>query len=205
MEKYQLPEGGSAGQSSIGLQIYIWDKYKASQQAEEEDKFVYLVPVTNEPPELGGEPDTIEITEADSPVRQYVSDRPDSPSVPFEYNMSSDGYNYMRVKNAISATNAKVFCMLLPLGTAVLIKGTATNWLSGGNPVHGSFSIAQGDESIVIPNLTTTFSEAGVADKTVEWLGSTSGAGTNSLSDLIAFDSMPAGRETDAVKEVLGE
>jgi len=205
MEKYQLPTGGAAGQSSIGLQIYVWDTaYQADATSETtEAKFVYLVPVTSDPPELGSAPDTIEITEADSPVRQYVSDRPDSPAVEFEYNMSSDGYNYERVKSAVSATTAKIYCILLPLGSAFLLKATGSTWMAGGNPVHGALSLAQGDKAIFVKNLTTTFGDAGIDTEIIEWLGEDNVAGTDSLSDIVAFDSMPTGRETDAVKAVL--
>ena len=204
MNKYTPPENNSAGQSSIGMQMYVWDtEYTASATAEEEAKFVYLVPITNDPPEMGSAPDTIEITEADSPVKQYVSDRPDSPSLEFEYNFNTDGYNYDRVKSALSATQSKVYLMLLPLGSAFMIKATGNTWLAGGNPIHGAFNLTQSEEELFIPNLSTTFSDAGIATKTLEWLGSTYGVGTNTLADLIALDSMPAGRETDAVKAIL--
>ena len=194
MDKYVLQE--SAGQSSIGLQVYAFDTT--------ENKFGYLVPITSDPPEMGATPDTIEITEADSPVRQYVADRPDSPSLEFEYNFNSNGYNYNRVKANISATNAKVYCLLLPLGSAFLIKATGSTWMTGGNPIRGAFNLTQAEEAIFIANLTDTFTTLGVATKTLEWLGSTAGVGTNSLKDIIDFTTMPAGRETDAVKEATG-
>lgn len=194
MEKYKLQE--SAGQSSIGLQVYVWDKYGDSP---EEDKFVYLVPVTSDPPEMGSAPDTIEITEADSKVRQYVSDRPDSPSLEFEYNFNSNGYNFNRVKGAISATNAKVYCLLLPLGSAFLIKATGSTWMSGGNPIHGAFNLTQAEEAIFVANLNDTFSTLKIEDEIVAWLGDS--VKGKSLKEIIALDSMPTGRETEAVEE----
>lgn len=196
MEQYKIPNNGSEGQSSIGLQVYVFDTT--------ENTFGYLVPVTSDPPEMGSTPDTIEITEADSPVRQYVSDRPDSPSLEFEYNFNANGYNYTRVKANISATNAKVYCLLLPLGSAFLIKATGSTWMTGGNPIRGAFNLTQAEEAIFIANLTDTFTDLGVATKTLEWLGSEAGVGTNALKDIIDFTTMPSGRETEAVKEAKG-
>jgi hypothetical protein len=195
MEKYV--EQDAAGQSSIGLQIYVWDKFKAEEDDTEKDQFVYLVPTTSDPPEMGSAPDTIEITEADSPVKQYVSDRPDSPAVELEYNMNSNGYNYIRVKGAISATQSKIYCLLLPLGSAFIIKATGTTWMSGGNPVKGTVSLTQAAESIFVPSLKGTFDED-TQTKLTEWLKVEKSTLTT-LADLIAFDSMPVGRETDAV------
>ena len=194
MENYVLQE--SAGQSSIGLQVYAFDTT--------DNQFRYLVPITSDPPEMGATPDTIEITEADSPVRQYVADRPDSPSLEFEYNFNSNGYNYNRVKENISATNAKVYCLLLPLGSAFLIKATGSTWMTGGNPIRGAFNLTQAEEAIFIANLTDNFTVLGVSDRTLAWLGSEAGKGDNALKDIIDFTSMPSGRETEAVKEAKG-
>lgn len=209
MNKYELQE--SAGQSSIGLQVYVWDEeYKASSSAETaESKFVYLVPVTSDPPEMGSAPDTIEITEADSPVRQYVADRPDSPSLEFEYNFNTNGYNYNRVKQGTSATTAKIYCLLLPLGSAFLIKATGSTWMTGGNPIRGAFNLTQAEEAIFVSNLTSTFATLETAGeltlaKIQDWLGDDV-IGSMALKDIIALDSMPTGRETDAVKEVTSE
>lgn len=194
MDKYEVQ--ASAGQSSIGLQVYAFDTT--------DNKFRYLVPITSDPPEMGATPDTIEITEADSPVRQYVADRPDSPSLEFEYNFNSNGYNYNRVKANISATNAKVYCLLLPLGSAFLIKATGSTWMTGGNPIRGAFNLTQAEEAIFIADLKSTFTTLGVADRTTDWLGSSAGVGSNTLKDIIDFTSMPSGRETEAVKEATG-
>lgn len=203
MDKYVSET--SVGQSSIGLQIYLFDKegYEGSHQNE----FRYLVPIVGDPPELGGTPDTIEITEADSKVKQYVNDRTDSPAIEFNYNFDANGHNYQRVRDNVSATEGNLFALLLPLGSFFILKGTGSTWLAGGNPIQATLSIAQSEEALFIESLDTT--TADLTDSELaqlnSWLGLSLTSGSTKVSSVIDFTSMPSGRETDAVKEQLAD
>lgn len=193
----------SVGQSSIGLQIYVFDKegYESSHQNE----FRYLVPIVGDPPELGGAPDTIEITEADSKVKQYVNDRTDSPAIEFNYNFDANGHNYQRVKDNVSATEGNIFALLLPLGSFFILKGTGSTWLAGGNPIQATLSIAQSEEALFIESLETTTADLTASElaQLNSWLGLSLTSGSTKVSSIIDFTSMPSGRETDAVKAQL--
>lgn len=206
MDKYVSET--SLGQSSIGLQIYLFDKTGYSSGSDKkENTFRYLVPIVGDPPELGGTPDTIEITEADSPVKQYVNDRTDSPSIEFNYNFDANGHNYDRVRDNVSATEGNIFALLLPLGSFFLIKGTGSTWLAGGNPIQATLSIAQSEEALFIPSLDTKTSDLTATElsKLNSWLGTSLTSGETKVSSLIDFTSMPSGRETDAVKKQISE
>lgn len=201
MEKY-ISET-SVGQSSIGLQIYLFDKegYDGSHQNE----FRYLVPIVGDPPELGGTPDTIEITEADSKVKQYVNDRTDSPAIEFNYNFDANGHNYQRVRDNVSSTEGNLFALLLPLGSFFILKGTGSTWLAGGNPIQATLSIAQSEEALFIESLDTTTADLTASElaQLNSWLGLSLTSGSTKVSSVIDFTSMPSGRETDAVKAQL--
>ena len=203
MDKYVSET--SVGQSSIGLQIYLFDKvgYGGSHQNE----FRYLVPIVGDPPELGGTPDTIEITEADSKVKQYVNDRTDSPAIEFNYNFDANGHNYQRVRDNVSATEGNLFALLLPLGSFFILKGTGSTWLAGGNPIQATLSIAQSEEALFIESLDTTTADLTASElaQLNSWLGLSLTSGSTKVSSVIDFTSMPSGRETDAVKEQLAD
>lgn len=203
MDKYVSET--SVGQSSIGLQIYLFDKegYEGGHQNE----FRYLVPIVGDPPELGGTPDTIEITEADSKVKQYVNDRTDSPAIEFNYNFDANGHNYQRVRDNVSATEGNLFALLLPLGSFFILKGTGSTWLAGGNPIQATLSIAQSEEALFIESLDTTTADLTASElaQLNSWLGLSLTSGSTKVSSVIDFTSMPAGRETDAVKEQLAD
>lgn len=178
-------------QSSIGFQIFYWN--------DTDNKFNYLVPVTSDPPAMGSAPATIETTEADSKVRTYVADRPDQPAVELEYNFDSNAHNYNRVKSQVSATVAKPYLFLLPLGTGFVVKGTGATWLAGGNPVHGAVSIAQSEEALCINNLDDAITDTNVVTTLNTWLGSgTVTSGTTTLKSLIDLTTVPTARKTDA-------
>lgn len=198
MESYRDAQQTNIAQSSIGFQVYVWDT------SLETAKFNYLVPVVGDPPEMGGEPSTIETTEADSPVKTYVSDRPDSPSITFNYNFDENGNNYLRVKSNISSSTAHIYLMLLPLGSAFIVKGTGATWMAGGNPIQGAFSLSQAEEAIFVPNLDKSLPEDTVTAINA-MLGSGTVTSTSKLKDIIALNSMPVGRETDAVKKALAD
>ena len=203
MDKYVSET--SVGQSSIGLQIYLFDKegYEGGHQNE----FRYLVPIVGDPPELGGTPDTIEITEADSKVKQYVNDRTDSPAIEFNYNFDANGHNYQRVRDNVSATEGNLFALLLPLGSFFILKGTGSTWLAGGNPIQATLSIAQSEEALFIESLDTTTADLTASElaQLNSWLGLSLTSGSTKVSSVIDFTSMPSGRETDAVKEQLAD
>lgn len=193
MAKYTQQD--NIAQSSIGFQVYSWNTT--------DKKFEYLVPIVGDPPTMGGEPSTIETTEADSKVKTYVSDRQDSPSFTLNYNFDENGNNYLRAKSAISSSTSRPFLMLLPLGSAFMVKATGATWLEGGNPVQGAISFAQAEEAIFVQDLTTTFTADQVAAINA-WLGADTVTTAKALKDIIDFTSMPAGRETDAVKAATG-
>ena len=202
MSKYT--QQTNIAQSSIGFQIYAWQDPATDTGGFANGAFEYLVPIVGDPQALGGEPSTIETTEADSKVRTYVSDRPDSVSVTFQYNFDDNGNNYLRAKEAISNTTARVFLMLLPLGSAFMIKATGATWLEGGNPVQGSISFTQAEEAIFIKNLTSNFTADEVA-LINNWLGDSTVDTSDNLTSIIDFTTMPVGRETEAVKNATTE
>lgn len=76
-------------------------------------------------PASGAEGGTIEVTELDSPTKQYIDDRVDTPSQDYTYNRTAE--KYAKVK---SICDGKVheFLTVFSDGTGTYCKGTAQTW-----------------------------------------------------------------------------
>jgi len=93
-----------------------------------EEKFEKLVSVTSTP-DTGGAPSQIEVTELDSQYKQYVSDRPDTPSFEFEFNHTEA--NYAAVKAYVNLTEPKEFLIVYQDGSGERFTGTGDAWIKG--------------------------------------------------------------------------
>lgn len=171
----------AVAQSSIGLQIFSWDK--------ESTKFKYLVPITGDLPPMGAAPATIECTEADSPVKQYISDRADNPSMELSYNYLAEYEE--KIKKVLSPITPSNFAILLPLGTVFVLEATGDTWLDGGSPIQGKLTLIQGREAIRINNKSNTITEEQVSQLAEIGITATS---SQKFEALIDWDSIPAGK-----------
>lgn len=99
-----------------------------------DDKFEKLVSVTSVP-DTGGAPAQIEVTEMDSPYKQYVSDRPDTPTFEFEFNHTEAKYS--AVKAYVSLTEPKEFLIVYQDGSGERFTGTGDAWIKGYTPGSG--------------------------------------------------------------------
>ena len=108
----------------------------------ESNKYSKLVSVTSVP-DTGSAPGTIEVTELDSAVKQYISDRPDTPSYEFEANYTKE--NYATVTAGISLTDEKDYLIVYQDGSGEKFTGTGAAWKKGvtaGNAVKIGLSFA---------------------------------------------------------------
>lgn len=106
------------------------------------DKYTKLVSVTSVP-DTGSAPGTIEVTELDSAAKQYISDRPDTPSYEFEANYTKQ--NYATVTAGISLTEAKDYLIVYQDGSGEKFTGTGATWkksVTAGNAVKIGLSFA---------------------------------------------------------------
>ena len=76
-------------------------------------------------PASGAEGGTIEVTELDSPIKQYISDRVDTPAQDFTYNRTAEKYE--KVLTYCDGAEHE-FLVKLSDGTGTYIKGTAQTW-----------------------------------------------------------------------------
>ena len=76
-------------------------------------------------PASGSEGGTIEVTELDSKVKQYIEDRMDLPSQDFTYNRTSEKFEAVK---EICDGEAHEFLIYFSDGTGTYIKGTAQTW-----------------------------------------------------------------------------
>lgn len=83
-----------------------------------------LVPI-KDVPDSGAEGGTIEVTELDSPIKQYVEDRKDTPSQDFLYNRTAEKYEAVK---AVCNGSVQEFLVVMSDGTGTYIKGTAQTW-----------------------------------------------------------------------------
>lgn len=107
-----------------------------------ENKYAKLVSVTSVP-DTGSAPSTIEVTELDSAVKQYISDRPDTPSYEFEANYTKE--NYATITAGISLTEEKEYLIVYQDGSGEKFTGTGAAWkkgVSAGNAVKIGLSFA---------------------------------------------------------------
>ena len=171
----------AVAQSSIGLQVFSWDS--------ESTKFKYLVPITGDLPPMGSAPATIECTEADSPVKQYIADRADNPAIELSYNYLAEYED--AIKKVLNPTTPHNFMILLPLGTGIIFEATGDTWLDGGSPIQGKISFIQGRQSIKINNKSEVFTQDQVGLLAV--IGITA-LTSQKLEAMIDWDSIPAGK-----------
>lgn len=105
------------------------------------DKFKYLVPV-RAVPATHSAPGTIEVTEMDSPVKQYIADRPDVPVYEFDYNYTKE--KYAAVKAKADGKTEHEFLITYGDKSGVKFKGTGFTWrdaVSTGGEIKGKLSI----------------------------------------------------------------
>ena len=76
-------------------------------------------------PASGSAGGTIEVTELDSPIKQYISDRVDTPEQDFTYNRTAEKYEAVK---AICDGNVHEFLVVFSDGTGTYIQGTAQTW-----------------------------------------------------------------------------
>ena len=76
-------------------------------------------------PASGAEGGTIEVTELDSPVKQYIEDRMDLPAQDFTYNKKKKKYEAVK---EICDGEVHEFLIKFSDGTGTYIKGTAQTW-----------------------------------------------------------------------------
>lgn len=76
-------------------------------------------------PASGSEGGTIEVTELDSPVKQYIEDRMDLPAQDFTYNRTAEKYEAVK---EICDGEVHEFLVKFSDGTGTYIKGTAQTW-----------------------------------------------------------------------------
>lgn len=76
-------------------------------------------------PASGSEGGTIEVTELDSPVKQYIEDRMDLPAQDFTYNRTAEKYEAVK---EVCDGEAHEFLVKFSDGTGTYIKGTAQTW-----------------------------------------------------------------------------
>jgi len=107
-----------------------------------DNKYSKLISITSAPA-TGAAPSTIDVTELDSPVKQYISDRPDTPSYEFESNYLKESYELLKEK--ISLTDAKDYLIVYQDGSGEIFSGTGDIWkkeLSAVNAVKIGISFA---------------------------------------------------------------
>lgn len=119
--------------SDVGTGLYI----KGA-----EEKYTKLVSITSAPA-TGSAPSPIEVTELDSPVKQYISDRPDTPSYEFEANYLKETYENLQTK--VSLTETKDYLIVYQDGSGEKFSATGAVWkkeVSAGNAVKIGISFA---------------------------------------------------------------
>lgn len=89
-----------------------------------ETKYEKLISIKSVPAS-GAEGGTIEVTELDSRVKQYIDDRVDTPAQDFTYNRTEE--KYKAVKD-ICDGQVHEFLVKFQDGTGTYIKGTAQTW-----------------------------------------------------------------------------
>ena len=105
-------------------------------------KFEYLVPVRSIPA-TGGSPSQIEVTEMDSPIKQFILDRQDTPAYEFDYNYTKN--NYAKCKESFDGKTEKEFLITYSDKSGVRFSGTGATWrdsVSVGGEIKGKISVA---------------------------------------------------------------
>lgn len=102
-------------------------------------KFKYLVPV-RAVPATHSAPGTIEVTEMDSPIKQYIADRPDVPAYEFDYNYTAAKYGAVKAQ----CGKENEFLVTYADKSGVKFKGTGATWrdaVSPGSEVKGKLTV----------------------------------------------------------------
>lgn len=105
-------------------------------------KFEYLVPVRSIPA-TGGSPSQIEVTEMDSPIKQFILDRQDTPAYEFDYNYTKN--NYAKCKESFDGKTENEFLITYSDKSGVRFSGTGATWrdsVSVGGEIKGKISVA---------------------------------------------------------------
>lgn len=105
-------------------------------------KFEYLVPVRSIPA-TGGSPSQIEVTEMDSPIKQFILDRQDTPAYEFDYNYTKN--NYAKCKESFDGKTENEFLITYSDKSGVRFSGTGATWrdsVSVGSEIKGKISVA---------------------------------------------------------------
>lgn len=108
----------------------------------ETQKFEYLVPVRSIPA-TGGSPSQIEVTEMDSPIKQFILDRQDTPAYEFDYNYTKD--NYAKCKEVFDGKTENEFLITYSDKSGVRFSGTGATWrdaVSVGGEIKAKISVA---------------------------------------------------------------
>lgn len=119
--------------SDVGTGLYI----KGA-----EEKYTKLVAIISAPA-TGSAPSTIDVTTLESPVKQYISDRPDTPSYEFEANYTKENYESLTTK--ISLTETKDYLIVYQDNSGEKFSATGAIWkkeVSAGNAVKIGISFA---------------------------------------------------------------
>lgn len=120
--------------SDKGCQLWAWN--------ETAGKYKYLVPV-RAVPATGAAPSTIEVTEMDSPRKQYIFDRDDTSTMEFDYNYTAD--KYAACKAVLDGVTENKFLVTYPDGSGVKFEGAGKTWrdaVSTGGEIVGKISVA---------------------------------------------------------------
>ena len=110
----QLIRAGEVAISDVGTKLY----------AKNGEKYSILVSIKSVPAS-GAEGGTIEVTELDSAIKQYIADRKDTPAQDFTYNRTAEKYEAVK---AVCDGTAKEFLVVFSDGTGTYIKGEAQTW-----------------------------------------------------------------------------
>lgn len=140
-----MPNFTTVAVSDLGTKLY-----KESATA---GKYEQLVPVTAAPA-TGGAGATIDVTELDSSVKQYISDREETPAYEFDFNATKE--KFAVVKAMCTGTKQK-FMLEYGDGDGMLFEGIATCWidsLSAGNAKKGKLSVAVESKTYVADTAT---------------------------------------------------
>ena len=106
------------------------------------EKYTKLVSITSAPATCSA-PSTIDVPQLDSPVKQYISDRPDTPSYEFEANYTKENYEALSTK--ISLTETKEYLIVYQDGSGEKFSATGAFWkkeVSAGSAVKIGIAFA---------------------------------------------------------------
>jgi len=126
--------------SDVGTRLCV-------ETAKDSGKYEMLVAVTSAPA-TGAAPGQIEVTTLDSPYKQYIADRPDTPAYEFEYNYNKE--DYKKVLEKVSLTKETNYLIVYQDGSGEKFTGKGSTWKNkvdrGGAVTAGlSFSVSSHD------------------------------------------------------------